>query len=798
MSPTRILLLCCLLLPGSLFGQGSSATSAVSATTRGVVHLGRFDAPPVIDGILDEPAWQTAARLEGFIQTEPGDNTAPTHPTVVMIGFDARSIYIGLVATDDSAQVRATIAARDAILNDDIITLFLDTFGDRKRAYVLAFNPLGIQQDGVYTEGTELPDYSVDLVMQSRGRVTATGWSVEAEIPLSSLRFSASPGQSWHLQVQRRIRHLNNELDSWMPLVRGDAAFLARAGTLSGIDQLPARRSVELIPSVTGLWAGERTPGAASGGPDAFRDQALNPDVGLSGRMGLSSGVSLDVAVNPDFAQVEADAPIVLANQRFPTKFPEKRPFFLEGLDLFQTPISVVHTRTIVDPMAAVKLTGTRGSTAFGLLLASDEAPGSFSDLERRDSSLQSQIDRLGGHNSSIAVLRARRETGAGSTVGLLGTGYHFVDRDNVTGGVDVRLAPNPRLVATAQLTGTWARRSFYDPETNQDVLRDGTGLGYYLSLRRTGRHFNTILTGSGRSPDYVSEVGFTAQVNTNVWSLETRWNSEQHADATLMSWSAAHTVLVQFDWQGRPTYGFLWPRLALNFPRLTTVTIGPYLDYNRIFEEEFGPKRGPGQAGAFFGAPSRETLYRGFAITGSSTPDRRWTIEESLDWSWDTFDYDFGDGPRFPRVSPAALADPNAPLDPGPGATFDASLTVAWTPVSAIRVDASYTRSQLRREDTGRFAYRENLWSGETVLQLGSFTFLRLRADYRSSRSNLRTQFLAAWTPNPGTAVYLGYDDDLNHEGYSPFSGIREPGWQRNARTLFVKLSWLFRKTLP
>ena len=798
MARAHAVLLALLLLPARLPGQGVSQTSPPPGTTRGVVQLGRFDPPPVIDGILDEPIWATASRLEGFVQTEPGDNTAPSYPTIALIGFSGRSLFIGVIATDDSALVRATIAARDAIVSDDIVTFYLDTFGDRKRAYVLAFNPLGIQQDGLFTEGIELPDYSADFVLQSRGRLTATGWTLEVEIPLSSLRFSSRPGQSWHLQVQRRIRHRNNELDSWMPLVRGDANFLARAGTLTGVDQLPAQRYLEVLPAMTGLWTGERIPGANGNPSDGFHQGAVDPDFGVSARVGFSPGVTLDVAVNPDFAQVEADAPIVLANQRFPTLFPEKRPFFLEGQDLFQTPLNVVHTRSIVDPIAAAKLTATRGVTSVGVLLASDEAPGSFTDLERRDPGLQPEIDRLDGHNSSVAIVRARRETGPGATVGLLGTAYHFVNRDNITGGADFRLTPNPRLIVSGQLTGTWAKRAFYDAGIDQDVLRSGTGLGYSLVVRRTGRHFNVTLSGKGRSPDYVTEVGFTPQVNTNVWSLETRWDGEQRPDATLISWSAIHTVLAQFDWDGRPTYGFLWPRVSLGFPRLTTMSIGPYVDYLRIFEEEFGPRRGPNQVGAFYGAPVRETIYRGFAITGTTTLDPHWKIEPYLDWSWDAMDYDFGDGPRFPRVSPAALADPNAPLDPGTGSTFDATLNVEWTPVAAVRVNAGYTKSRLRRNDSGRIAYNENLWSGETVLQFGSFAFVRFRADYRTSRSNLRTQFLAAWTPSPGTAVYLGYDDDLNHDGFSPFTGIQEPGWQRNARTLFLKMSWLFRRTLP
>jgi hypothetical protein len=766
----RLPLLVLLLVPVSLAGQGTS-TAPRRSPGAGEIRLVRFAEPPVVDGNLDDPAWATAARMDGFVQTEPGDNTAPSHPTVALIGFTARSLFLAVLAEDDSGLVRASVAGRDAIDNDDLVTFYLDTAGERKRAYVFGFNPLGIQQDGVFSEGSETPDYGVDLVFRSRGRLTRTGWTLEVEIPWSSLRFSTAPDSPWHLQVQRRIRHLNNELDSWRPMVRGDAAFLSRAGTVSGIEQLASRRTLEVIPAVTGLWSGERTP------TDGFDQQRLDPDVGVSARLGLGSRASLDLTVNPDFAQVEADAPIVTANQRFPTQFPEKRPFFLEGIELFQTPLTLVHTRTIADPVGALKLTGARGATAFGALVASDE---------------------VGGPNASVGILRARREFSTGTTLGVLATGYGSEDHDNVTAAVDGRFTPNSRLVVTAQLAGTWAHPPFYDPDIDRDVVRDGVGLGYSLSVRRSGRHFNAILSGRGRSPDWVADVGFTAQVNTNVWSLETRWNSEQHPGAPLISWSAAHTVLAQFDWDGRPTYGFLWPRLTLNFARLTTMTVGPYFDYQRIFEEEFGPRRGPNQAGAFFGAGSRETVYRGFAITGSSNFDSHWRIEENLDWSWDALDYDFGDGPRFPRVSPAALADPNAPLDPGLGATFDATLSLEWKPVASLRVNGSYTKSRLRREDTGLLAYNENLWSGETVLQLGAFAFVRLRADYRTSRSNLKTQFLLAWTPNPGTAMYLGYDDDLNNDGFSPNTGIPERGWQRNARTLFLKASWLFREAFP
>ena len=788
---SRLVLACLLLWTGLLDAQAGSpgGTTAVRAA--------RFDARPVIDGILDEPVWRTAGRLEGFVQTHPGDNTPPSHPTVVLLGFDAQTLYVAIRAADDSARVRATVAPRDNILADDHVALYLDTFGDRRRAYVLTFNPLGIQQDGIFTEGNAGPDYSVDVVMNSRGRIDREGWAVEVAIPLSSLRYSAGADGRWNVHVQRRIKRLDDEQDSWMPIVRGRTGFLTQAGGVAGFERLESRKAVEVIPSLTASSYGARVPGAAPGS-ETFSRAAARADVGLSAKIGLAADATAELALNPDFAQVEADAPVVTANLRFPILFEEKRPFFLEGIGLFRTPLLVLHTRAIVDPIAAVKLTGKRGSTEFGILAASDEAPGRFTEAERRNPLLQSEIARLGGRNSQVGVLRLRREVGEASHIGFLGSAYRFVDRENLTAGTDFRIAAGKQFAAAVQLTGTWARRAFYDPDFDRDSLRTGRGFGYAVEVRRSGRHLNLILTGKGRSPDYVSETGFTPQVDINAWAFETRWDAELRPNSTLISWSAGPTVAAQFDWKGRTTLAYLWPRATFNFPRLTSINIGPYVDYQRIFEEEFGPRRSAQQAGAFAGPGVRETVWHGFAAAFSTTPDRRWKVTGSLGWSWNVFDFDFGDGPKFPRVSPAALADPGAPLDPGKARSFGGGLSLEWNPAASVRFEASYTKSRLTRNDTRRVAHDENLWSAQTVYRLGRFAFVRLRGDYRSSRANLRPQVLVAWTPNPGTALYAGYNDDLNRDGYSPITGALEPGLHRNSRTLFVKLSYLVTGALP
>jgi hypothetical protein len=789
----EVVLLAALLLPDSLGAQGTAAGEPSARMAR----VGRVAAAPLIDGVLDEPLWREAGRLEGFVQTHPGDNTAPSHPTAVLIAFDAQYLYLGILASDDSARVRATVAPRDKVLDDDHVAIYLDTFGDRRRAYVLTFNPLGIQQDGVFMEGTADPDYSVDIVMHSRGRIGPNGWAVEAAIPLRSLRYAAGPGRQWNVQVQRRIKRLDDEQSSWRPIVRGSTGFLTQAGSLGGLEQLPIRRAIEVIPSVIASSQGTRSAGPVPG-TEAFQSGAARADVGLSAKVGLAADVTAEFALNPDFAQVEADAPVVTANLRFPILFDEKRPFFLEGIGLFRTPLLVLHTRAIVDPIAAVKLTGKRGATEFGVLAGSDEAPGRFTEAERRNPLLQEEIARQDGRNSQVGLLRLRRAVGEASHIGFLGTAYQFVDRENLTAGADLRITSGSRLAGSLQVTGTWARRAFYDPDLGRDTLRSGRGVGYFLELRRSGRNLNFILRGQGRSPDYVSETGFTPQVNINAWTFETRWDAEPRPNATLISWSAGPTVAAQFDWKGRTTLAYVWPRATFTFPRLTSVNIGPFVDYQRIFEEEFGPRRNVSQAGAFAGPGVRETVWHGFGVAVSTTPDRRWKTSGSLGWSWNVFDYDFGGGPRFPRVSPAALAEPGAPLDPGKAQSFGGTLTVEWSPAAALRVDASYTKSRLTRNDTRRVAHDENLWSAQTVYRFGRFASMRLRADYRTSTGNLRPQFLLAWTPNPGTALYAGYNDDLTRDGFSPITGQFERGIHRNSRTVFLKLSYLVGEAMP
>jgi hypothetical protein len=406
-------------------------------------------------------------------------------------------------------------------------------------------------------------------------------------------------------------------------------------------------------------------------------------------------------------------------------------------------------------------------------------------------------IERYGGRNASVGIVRLKRDIGSRSNVGVIATGYDFAGRKNRVGGVDGRAALGEKTVVTFQLIGTATRGKFYDAERDEERERTGSGLGYFARVERTGRHLNLTLTGQGLSPDYRADVGFTTQTNANRWGLTARYNSEPQEGAALVSWSLENRGLAQFDWQGRMKFSYQYPQVFLNFKRQTYVNIWTYAIYSRLLEEEFGARRTAAHRGAFFGAPERQTFYKGFGVEAGTTPGKKYSASVIVERVWNNFDYDFGAGPRFPRVSPAALTDPDAALDPGGGNGLEVIGAFNWQPSDGLRVTMNYTRSRLVRNDTRLVAYDQSLYNVRVTRQFTRFIFARGRVDYDTLMSSLRGQLVVGWTPSPGRSLYVGYNDDLNRAGYSPLTNRYEGGLKRNSRTVFVKMSYLLRRSL-
>ncbi len=772
-------------VPSGKKGDGAAEKSAM-------VKIPLFDQRPVIDGKLDDEIWKKAVKFNDFLQVNPGDNIAPTNPTEVLVGFDTKFLYLAFKAFDDPGKIRATVAQRDSIFIDDNVGVFLDTYHDQRRAYALYFNPLGIQADSIFTEGTG-NDFTVDIVMESKGQVTTDGYVVEVAIPFKSLRYSSGKNRVWGINFFREVKRGENEIDSWVPISRDKSGQLAQFGQIGGIEEIGKGRTLDIIPSFVMSETGRRarTFGVPLTDPDTgrFLNERGKFDPGLTVKLGINSSTTLAFTINPDFAQVESDQRVVTANQRFPIFYPEKRPFFLEGVEIFQTPLNPLNTRAIIDPDMAIKLSGKRGKNSFGILVASDNAPGDYTDDEKNDPFFRPYIERFIDKNAFMSTLRYKRDLGKENSLGFISTTYNFPDENNYTGGFDGRFRLDPTTFVSFQTLGTFSKRcfEFFLGDINCSTRN---GFGYYGQYDNSGRHWSYNLTGSGRTRNYIADIGFTPRIDSNRNAFTVKYNSDFKPNRTLLNWNVSNTSVINYNWKGFLQSAVDEVQANFTFPAQTFIGIGANKGYERLFQDEFGT--------VFAGNDNeRSSYYTNFFGYVGTTPSKKVSVFLFLGQTWGIFDYDFGAGFKFPRVSPGALTNPfGAPLDPGPGNSFNASLNLTLQPTDKLLIKFDFTKSFLKRRDTDLLAYDTNIYSGLATYRFSRFLSARARTDYETLSGGLGGQYLFAWEPKPGTALFIGYNNSLVYRGLNPFTFNRENGLNRDGQTFFIKFSYLFRKT--
>ena len=736
----------------------------------------------MIDGKLDDEVWKNAAVFKDFIQTQPGDNIAPSRETIVYVGYDEKNLYVGFHAFEDPNLIRATIAKRDDIFADDNVRFTLDTFNDQRRAYVFFFNPFGIQADGI-TEGQQGgggqggPDLSVDVVMESKGILLDDGYSVEVKLPFKSLRYANGKGQIWGFNAGRRIPRLNNENDSWMPIAR-DVASLRQIGKITGLDDIKTERTLEIVPSATLSESGESIADAGQPFGSRLLNHPIKRDIGVSIKYQITPNVTLDAAINPDFAEVEADAPVVRANERFPIFFPEKRPFFLEGIDYFRTPLQVVNTRNIADPDVAVKLTGKTGRNTFGLFSAVDRFPGTKT-------------------KAYIGVLRLKRDFGVQSNIGLIATTYHFgSQKHNNLAGIDARFQLNPQTAFDFQVVGTNSSRNFFNPDINASEYRAGNGIAYQANYDFTGKNHGYRIGVSGRSRDYRADVGFTRRTSTHGLSGGFRIGTEPNAKKTLINMSTRTFLGFNVDDKSRLQNANVNFNTDWNFQKQLHLSSQTGIGVERLYEDEFGARRNARQLGAFYGANSRSANPFSSRVDAEKTFSKLLSINSGIGFRVNALDLDFGASQRYPRVSPAALLG-SSKLDPGSGFNlfYDVGLNLQPTDPWSIRL--GYERQKLTRNDTRLSAFDSNIFSLRSTYQFTRFTFARTRVDFETINGTINSQLLLGWSPNPGTAFYVGYNDNSNYRAFNEFRNRFDDGLRRDGRRFFIRVSYLFRKSV-
>jgi Domain of unknown function (DUF5916)/Carbohydrate family 9 binding domain-like len=475
-----------------------------------------------IDGTLDETVWSGEPTFELAYETRPAENGPAPVQTTVWITYDVNSLYVGVRASDpEPEKIRARLSDRDNAFSDDFIGIVLDTFNDQRRAFEFFVNPLGVQMDLTQSELTGNEDESWDAIWDSAGRLTESGYEVEMRIPFSSLRFPDSKeSMTWGIDSIRIYPRDQRYRIGLHPLERGNNCYLCQASKLEGFAGIEPARSIELDPTLTSAMTGTR-PDFPNG---SIEDGDPTVDAGLTARWGITPNLILNATINPDFSQVEADVAQLDINTQFALFYPEKRPFFLEGADLFETRFNAMYSRNIAEPSWGLKLTGKMGSDAIGAIVTRDDRTNFLIP-----SSQGSDVASLAEDNLST-MLRYRRDLFGSTTGGFFYTGREgdgFYNRmlggdilfrwhDTEAARIEILGSQTlyPTEIASAQGQSTdemsdWALRAVY-----QHTDRNWT---YYVLYRDVGEDFRADL-------GFVPRVDFKER---NV-SLEHAWYPEK------------------------------------------------------------------------------------------------------------------------------------------------------------------------------------------------------------------------------------------------------------------------------
>jgi len=477
-----------------------------------------------LDGVLDDPGWLGVGTAENFAERSPGDGIAPQAATRTYITYDDDNLYVAFVCEDDPALVRATMCQRDQFFDDDAVGIHLDTFGEGQWAYELYVNPYGIQKDAMWTlvHGT---DRGFDMIWHSAARVTETGYTVEIAIPFASMRFPVRDEQEWRIDLRRVHPRESFHQYAWAAHDRNDQCAPCQWGTVDGIVGVEAGKGLEILPSVIGYQTGE------------IKDE-LDPDSGLENgdikgeaslgvKFKATSDVTLEATVNPDFSQIEADADQIDVNTTIVLRFPERRPFFQEGNDLFRTYFNSFYTRMVVNPEVAAKATARWTKTSLAYMFARDENSPYIVPTEER--SYARSLDY-----STVNVLRGLQSLGNNSHAGFMVT-----DRRYDMGGSGTILSGdfNFRLSSKYSWIGQYVWSDTREPEgveiSEGETFADGRytvdldgesyqGNAFITEVRRSADHWNFVLDYNQVDQTYRTQTGYDPwndQRNAFVWT---------------------------------------------------------------------------------------------------------------------------------------------------------------------------------------------------------------------------------------------------------------------------------------
>jgi hypothetical protein len=477
----------------------------------------------VVDGNLNDEGWRDAVRIERWYEINPGDNIEPPVKNVAYLTYDDRFFYAAFEFSDPNPKlIMAPFGDHDVIQNNaDYGGIFLDTRNEGHTAYEFQVTAHNIQFDAVMDDNGGGENASPDFFWESATRINDHGWTLEIRIPFSSLRYRKLDPQTWGVMLWRNYARDFRHQFSSSRMPRGSQCFVCLEGSLTGLKDLPAGGHLVAAPYVTGAQAAH--PAGDLGTP--LVNDPFDHKIGLDVKYTPNADNTLDGAIRPDFSQIESDTAQISTNQRFALFFPEKRPFFLEGVELLSTPIQAVYTRTITAPDWGGRATGKLGGVNYTALVAEDTGGGSLVIPGPNASSFAPQE-----FHSTVFVGRARKDIGGLSFVSVLMT-----DRESGADSHNRVLGPDFqwRFRGSETISGQWLLSDTTVPN-RPDVSGSWTGASFGSGAGQVGYNHNTAHFDFGTTykdfgSGFRADTGFVPQIGYREDYTETGWTFRPH-----------------------------------------------------------------------------------------------------------------------------------------------------------------------------------------------------------------------------------------------------------------------------
>lgn len=708
--------------------------------------------------------------ITGFTQIAPSDGQPATEKTEVWLGHTKTTLYMVFICYDHRPEaIRGHLARRENVLTDDNVSVLLDPFQDRRKGVLFTVNAAGVQADAAWTENSN-PDYSYDQVWDSEGRVTKEGWIALLAIPFRSLRFRAV-GSDWGVVFSRNLPR-NSETDYWPRVSASVSGVLSQEGTLRGIEGVTGSHNLQLNPYLLGQ--NERTLLSLDPLNPYFSSRHFEGTAGGEAKAILKDSIVLDATINPDFSTVESDQPQFTVNQRYPVYFPELRPFFLENANYFATPIQLLYTRNIVHPEYGARVTGKIGHFNLGFLAIDDREPGET----------VAPGDPLYKKRATFAVGRVSEDLGKGSSIGAIYTDEEFGGGWNRIGGFDF----------TARLSEKWTALGQFVESSTKGTQDSGTpptytaGPASYFELQRNSHAFNLDSVYNDFSTGFISQVGFiqTADIRSNHTHSTYQWYPKHSA---IQSFGLEGNENLAFDHQGNRVYRYLQFDPFVLLPR--NIVIAPILIVN---SDTVGPQDG-----------TLLTKNRNFAENAGGFVMRGAPLTQL------NLNLQFFNGGNV-NYNPVAGGVPSL-MDQN---SVQALITVQ--PMRQLTADNTYLLDREHSAADHALVYESQTFRTKVNYQFTRAFSARVIVEYDSTLANpaetsllrtkqVGTEALLTWLPHPGTAIYVGYNNDLQNLDRSlcnresdgscdPNNTVvpRSSNYLNDGRQFFVKASYLFR----